>query len=60
MYNPMLCYFDATADMTEYGLMAFASPEFVERFVQQLTQTGRSDSPAEEQALKGQPCTVAA
>ena len=59
MYNPMLCYFDAT-DMIDYGLIAFASPEFVERFVQQLRQPDDSDSPAQEQALEGQPCTVAA
>jgi hypothetical protein len=38
MFNPTLGYFDATADMTEYGLIAFASPEFVEKFVQQLAQ----------------------
>jgi hypothetical protein len=60
MYNPMLGCYDDTADMVEYGLAAFASPEFIERFVQQLTQAGRSDSPAEEQALKGQSCTLAA
>jgi hypothetical protein len=51
MYNPMLGYFDDTADMMEYGLIAFASPEFIEQFVQQLTQTGRSDTPAQEQTL---------
>jgi hypothetical protein len=60
MYNPMLGYYDDTADMMEYGLIAFASLEFVERFVQQLTQTGGSDLPAEEQAHKGQSCTLAA
>ena len=38
MYNQNLCYFDATADMMEFGLIAFASPEFVERFVQQLAK----------------------
>lgn len=58
MYNPMLGYFDDTADMMEYGLMAFASPEFIERFVKQLAQTdGSKTNPEPEHA---QPCTIAA
>ena len=51
MYNQNLCYFDATADMMEFGLIAFASPEFVERFVQQLAQTGGSETRAEPEQL---------
>ena len=59
MYNQMLGYFDATADITEYGLIAFASPEFIEQFVQRLAQSG-ADGTTQEQELNGQPCTMAA
>ena len=59
MFNEMLGYFDATADITEYGLIAFASPEFIDQFVQRLAQCG-ADAPADEVDGKGQPCTVAA
>jgi hypothetical protein len=59
MYNPMLGYFDDTADMMEYGLMAFASPEFIERFVQQLTKAPGTDGNAQD-VEKGQPCSIAA
>ena len=59
MFNQTLGYFDATADMTEYGLIAFASPEFIEQFVQRLAQGG-ADGASQEQEVKGQPCTMAA
>jgi hypothetical protein len=59
MYNPMLGDFDDTADMMEYGLMAFASPEFIERFVQQLAQAPGTDSSSHD-IEKGQPRSVAA
>lgn len=59
MFNQTLGYFDATADITEYGLIAFASPEFIDEFVKRLAQSG-ADAPAEEVDGKGQPCTVAA
>ena len=50
MFNQTLGYFDATADMTEYGLIAFASPEFVEKFVQQLAQAPATDETTEQNA----------
>jgi len=59
MFNEMLGYFDATADITEYGLIAFASPEFIDQFVQRLAQSA-ADAPAVAVDGKEQPCTIAA
>ena len=60
MLNPMLGYFDATADMTEYGLIAFASPEFIEKFVQQLTEAPATATDEALEQTAGSACKIAA